>query len=113
MSKKEFGKLLSEAVDEGLSALGDSSRHAIYFHLEKSFQVKKEEIPERIDIFTKAIQTIFEGGADFIEILIMRRLHEKIGVKFESSNSSDFSLPKYVAAAKRNFVEKAQPRIWR
>ena len=77
---RDFEKLLVEAVDDGLSVLGDSAKQAIYYHLEKSFNVKKEEIPSRMTAFTQAIENIFGVGANFVEILIMKKLHVKIGV---------------------------------
>lgn len=79
MPPRDFGKILLEAIDEGLSSLGQSSRQAIYFHLEKSFNIKKQEIPLRIEGFTDAIEQLFGSGADYLEILIVKRLHEKIG----------------------------------
>lgn len=79
MPKRDFEKILAEAVDEGLHSLGQSSRRAIYFHLEKNFDVKKQEIPSKIEVFADAIEKIFGSGANFLEILIVNRLHEKIG----------------------------------
>ncbi len=106
MPKRDFEKLLIEAVDEGLSSLGQSSKKAIYFHLKESFNIKKEEIPFRISIFADAIEKIFGGGACFLEILIMKRLHEKVGGNFELRESTDFAFTEYIAAAKRNVMEK-------
>ena len=77
-----FEKLLLEAVDEGLSSLGDSSKQAIYFHLEKTFKVSKKDIPNKIDEFANAIENIFGFGAKFLEIQIMRSLYEKVGHAF-------------------------------
>lgn len=58
MSKRDFEKLLLEAVDEGLSSLGEPSKQAIYFHLEKGFNIKKQEIPYKITTFAKAVEKI-------------------------------------------------------
>lgn len=106
MSKRDFEKLLLEAVDEGLSSLGETSKEAIYFHLEKSFNIKKKEIPHKIEAFAKGIEKIFGLGANFLEILIMKRLHEKIGGAFEWHESIDFAFSEYVAVAKRNFLKE-------
>jgi len=104
LPKNNFERLLLEAVDEGLSSLGESSRQAIYFHLEKSFNIKKREIPIKIEDFTEAIEQIFDCGADFLEILIMKRLHEKVKGKLELSNSENFAFIEYVTAAKQGFA---------
>jgi hypothetical protein len=107
MPKHDFETLLLEAVDEGLSSLGDSSKQAIYYHLKKSFNVKKREIPYKIEAFASAIEKIFGLGANFLEILIMKRLYEKIGQSFKWHRSEDdFTFTEHVAFAKLSFLEK-------
>ena len=106
MPKRDFNKLLLEAADEGLSSLGESAKQAIYFHLEKRFNVKKQKIPFKIEAFVDGIENIFGVGANFLEILIIKRLYEKIGWVFEWDESTDFTFTKYVAVAKRSFLEK-------
>ena len=106
MHRRNFEKLLLEAVDEGLSSLGQSSKQAIYFHLEKSFNVKRKEIPCNLEVFADAIEKIFGSGAEFLEILIMKRFHEKTGETFELHEPADFEFIEYVATAKRSLLEK-------
>jgi len=78
-----FQRLLLEAVDEGLSSLGNSPKQAIYFYLEKTFKIKKEDIPNKIDEFANAMEKIFGYGAKHLEIQIMKRLYKKVGQDFE------------------------------
>lgn len=111
MSKSRFDKLLLEAVDEGLSSLGESSKQAIYFHLAKSFNVKRNAIPLEIEAFAEAIEKIFGLGANFLEVLIMKRLHEKTGVVFDWNESKKFVFAEYVMAAKKSFKERQKERI--
>ena len=111
MPKKCFDKLLLEAVDEGLSSLGESSKQAIYFHLAKSFNVRRSNIPSEIETFAKAIEKIFGLGANFLEVLIMKRLHEKTGGVFDWNESEKFVFAEYVMAAKKNFEERQKQRI--
>ena len=111
MSKSRFDKLLLEAVDEGLSSLGESSKQAIYFHLAKSFNVKRNAIPLEIEAFAEAIEKIFGLGANFLEVLIMKRLHEKIGVVFDWNESRKFVFAEYVMAAKKSFEERQKQEI--
>lgn len=111
MSKSRFDKLLLEAVDEGLSSLGESSKQAIYFHLAKSFNVKRNAIPLEIEEFAEAIERIFGLGANFLEVLIMKRLHEKTCVVFDWNESKKFVFAEYVMVAKRNFEERQKERI--
>jgi len=95
-----FRKLLLEAVDEGLSSLGDSPKKAIYFHLERNFGIKKQDIPDRIEEFTEAIEKIFGHGARILEICIMKHLFEKVGDNFLYVPETDVLLfTEYVKAA--------------
>ena len=82
LSNSESRKLLLEAVDEGLSLLGESTKQVTYSCLEKSFNIKKQEIPNKIKDFSHAIKEIF-GSVNFVEPLILKRFNEKVGAKRE------------------------------
>lgn len=104
---RSFEKLLLEAVDEGLSSLGDSSKQAIYFHLEKAFKISKKDIPDKIDEFANAIENIFGFGAKFLEIHIMKSLYEKAGHAFIFLPEQEKLLfAEYVTAARANLGQK-------
>lgn len=106
MARRSFDKLLLEAMDEALASLGESARQAIYFHLEKRFKIRKSEIPYRISEFTEGLEKIFGFGAQFIEILVMKRLHEKIGEPLEWDKKKELVFAEYVVAARRSFQKK-------
>lgn len=91
------------AIDEALSSLGDSVRQSICFHLERSFHIKKDEIPYRIGAFAQAIEGIFGVGANMLEILIVKKLYEKIGETSTPNVSKMFSFAEHVNAAKSCF----------
>ena len=96
-----FEKLLLEAIDEGFSTLGESSKVAIYFQLEKNFKIKKQEIPHRIEEFTNAIERIFGNGAQLVEIRIMKSLFTRVGCNFKSYQSpANLDFTEYIAAIK-------------
>lgn len=103
---RDFEKLLLEAIDDGLCSLGESSRQAIYYHLEQSFNIKKKEIPSRLIAFTQAIESIFGVGANLVEILIMKKLHEKVDAVSVWEECEKFGFIEYVTMAKRVFREK-------
>lgn len=88
MPRNDFSKILLAAVEEGLSSLGDSPKQAIFFHLETSFKIKKEHIPENLTEFTKALDRIFGPGAPYLEKLIVKRLCEKMGVECKEADSA-------------------------
>ena len=106
MPDSGFEQLLLQAIDEGLSSLGESSKQAIYYHLEKSFAIKKEEIPRRIEPFEGALKKIFGIGADFIETLIMKRLTEKVEPDIKWEKPEMLKLSECVVATKRSFLKK-------
>jgi len=110
LSKKDFDKLLLDAVDEGLSSMGESSKQAIYFHLEKSFNIKRQEIPRKIKVFEHSMEKIFGLGANFLEILIMKRINAKVGEHIKWHRSQDLTLTEYVAAAKRSFLASKETK---
>lgn len=106
MPKRDFEKLLLEAVDEGLSSLGESSKEAIYFHLDKDFNVRKHEIPDKIEAFVGAVENIFGLGANFLEIAIMKQLHAKMGRQVKWHVSKDLTFTEYVTVAKRSLLKE-------
>lgn len=107
LRNRSFEKLLLEAVDEGLSSLGDSSKQVIYFYLKNTFKINKRDIPYKIEEFADAVEKIFGLGAKFLEILIMKCLYEKVGQVFEyNQEQEDLVFTEYVAAVKQSFLKK-------
>ena len=103
----EFKEFVLEAIDEGLSSLGDSSKQAIYYHLEKNFRIKQMDIPNKIEEFANAIEKIFGDGAKLLEIQIMKRLYEKVGHTFEYlPEGNDLLFNEYMNACKGMFKHK-------
>jgi hypothetical protein len=90
LPQNDFSKILLSAVEESLSSLGDSPKQAILFHLEASFKIKKEKIPANLTEFAKALEGIFGPGASYLEKLIVKRLYEKLGLRFQNTEPLDF-----------------------
>lgn len=106
MPEKDFDELLLEAVDEGLVSIGESAKQAIYFYIETVFNIKRHEIPSKIEDFAAALETIFGLGANCLEVLIMKHLYEKVKGIIPLHEPKDFTFAKYVAAVKQSFLEK-------
>jgi hypothetical protein len=107
--RRGFETLLLEAVDEQLTSLGESSKQALYFHLEKGFNIRKNEIPYKTEAFVTAMEKIFGLGADYLEILIMKSLHDKIGKRIDLDKTT-LTFLEYVEAAKRSYYEKKKSK---
>jgi hypothetical protein len=105
--RNEFDKLLVSAIDEALNSLGESVKQSIYFHIENKFNVARNEIPENLEDFQGGLEKIFGTGARFIEILIMKNLHTKIGLPLKME-SEQLEFVKYVGVAKRGFLGKVR-----
>ena len=106
MPLEKFNRVLLDAIEGGLSSLGDSPREAIFYHLEISFQLKKENIPLNLSEFKQALERIFGPGAPYLEKIIIRCLYERLGLGFEEPGHVDFVA--YVNNAKRRVTREEE-----
>ena len=60
-----FNKLLTEAIDNALSTLGDSAKQSIYFHLQDKFKITRSDIPKRPKEFKLASKRFSEADPNF------------------------------------------------
>jgi len=94
-----FEEVLLEAIDEAFSMLGESAKKAIYYQLEKTFMINREDIPYTIEEFSSAIEVLFGAGAKIVETMIMRCLYMKTNTKVDLKQK-DLTFTEYIAAAK-------------
>jgi hypothetical protein len=83
-------QILLDAVDEGLLILGESSRKAIYFHIQNITSLKKEDVPSNLEKFAEGLEKIFGEGAKVIERAIVKNLCRKLGVNYEENKGDAF-----------------------
>ena len=95
----EVGEVLLQAVDDGLSAPGEIVRTAIYQRLERSYRLRREETPEKLETFHQALQDLIGGGAKVMEKLIAKNLYRRLGLNF--TEHANWTLVDYVNHAKR------------
>jgi hypothetical protein len=96
-----FEKILLEAIEESFCELGESGKQTVYYHLEKEYTLRKQDIPHRIEDFTEALEDIFGLGAKLLEIKIMKSLFTKMGYfqpHFSTQESLEFT--KYIESAR-------------
>jgi hypothetical protein len=101
MPNGEFEKLLVEAIDESLTSLGESPKQAILFHLENTFNIKKQEISNNIDGFDDALKKTFGPGAYFLEKLIISKLCEKAYLTFQGLPHEEAGFSEILVAVRR------------
>ena len=104
---RDFDKILLSSIDDALNSLGESVKQSTYFHIENKFCVARTEIPENIEEFQGGLEKIFGTGARFIEIMIMKNLHSKIGLPLNMDKKEQLEFAKYVDAAKLGFLKKS------
>jgi len=95
----EFRDALLKAVDYGLLVLGEIVRKAIYERLEGYHQIKRGEIPEKLESFHVALAGLFRRRGSVVERLIARKLYSKLRLKFEEHQN--WTLVDYVNHAKK------------
>lgn len=97
--ERKFRTLLLEAVEESLSTLGETSKQAVYYHLQESFNIRKQEIPDKTYEFAFAIEKMFGEGAKLLEIQIMKNLHKKTdGTPKHYYSGEELSFTEYLRA---------------
>jgi hypothetical protein len=99
-----FDKLLLCAIDEALNSMGKSVRQSIYFHMENKFSINRNEIPGNLQEFQEGLEKIFGTGARFIESLIIKNLHIRIGRPLLMEKNEQLELIEYVGVAKQSYV---------
>ena len=114
LSRSKFNELLRESIDEALSSLGESQKRATYVNLETKLNIKKQEIPNRINAFSEALKKLFGLRAKYLEIMSMQNLYAKLrGNEYVSSERifSKVTLYDYVCFMRHNFEETKQSEL--
>jgi hypothetical protein len=97
-TEEKFNAAIIEAVEESLSLLSIPVKDSAYLHLEKTFKIKKQEIPSRIEDFTDAIEQMFGVGAKLIQIRIIEGLHKRIHGFMFFPKMGDVDFKEYVVS---------------
>ena len=110
--RRKFETVLVEAVDEAFSVLGENAKTSIYFYLERNLILQKQHIPYRIDDFSDALERIFGIAAKNLEILIMKKLNEKIICNYEWNGPRwlvpDLTFSQYVELLRLFYEDKGK-----
>jgi hypothetical protein len=109
---KKFEQVLLGSIDEAFSTLGERAKMSIYLTLEHKFTITKQDIPCRVDDFSDALERIFGSGARYLEVLIMKKLHEKVGCLYEWDATkwlvSNLTFRKYVELMRLCYEDKGK-----
>lgn len=97
---ENFDSAVLEAFDYGLSVLGETGRQTVYSYIKMKYQVKREEIPERLDVFHRASGGLFGAGTEVLEKLIAKRVYGNLGLSF--IQHENWTLAEYVDDVKKH-----------
>lgn len=97
-SSRDVAGNLILAVDEALLVPGEIVKTAIYERVERSYQLRREEIPEKLETFHRALQDLLGEGGKVMEMLIVRNLYRRLGLSFEKHDG--WTLVDYVNHSK-------------
>jgi hypothetical protein len=86
----EFHDVLLEAVDEGLLALGESVRQAIYRHMDRRYSIRREDLPEKADEFAEALRDMLGAASEVLLKYMARRLYAKLKLGYEEKPGWSF-----------------------
>jgi hypothetical protein len=110
--RNQFDKLLTAAIEEALSTLGEPVKNAIYINLEDYFDIPKMQIPDKINDFCDLLHQIFGRlAADRLETKFIRNLKAKIEAKMPDiqsgySTTDEVSFIEYVINMRGKFIVK-------
>ncbi len=96
---RRFREILLEAVDYGLAVFSEGARQAIYGHIERKYEIRREEIPEHLETFHKALEGILGRGTKIVEKLIAKHLYDRLDLNFYEH--PDWTLLEYVRCARK------------
>jgi hypothetical protein len=101
----EFRSLLLASLHDVIrEVLGERPLKAVFSSLETSFHIKREEIPERLEDFQKALAELFGNGAPVIARAVARRLCRRLGITYYERADYDFKM--YVEDCKRRYEQR-------
>jgi hypothetical protein len=80
--KDRFNKLLLKVINEEMEQIfGEVATLIIYNHLEKNYSLKREEIPEKLEIFIRGFEEFLSSGAQVVEKIILKKVYSSFGFR--------------------------------
>ena len=94
--------LLLKVVDETMKQVfRDAGAKVIYDYLRKNSHLKREDIAEKPEVFSAALERLLGSGAPMIEKLVLKNLYRKLQLEYAEKEGYEFS--DYVKALKKRF----------
>jgi len=72
---------ISKIIDHVLrQVFGEEATYLIYRHLEKKYNIGKEEVADKIDLFAKGLEDFLRTGAYVVERKILEDIYSSYGL---------------------------------
>ena len=79
MPKQINDEIILQAIDQGLSALGEDPRQALWFFIEKDSHISRQKVPENVEEFEQILNKVFGLGYKFLDSLFRNYLSAATG----------------------------------
>jgi hypothetical protein len=106
-----FKETFHSAVDKAMLLLGESGKQATYYHIEKTFRLKRNTWHKNPEDFAEAVEQIFGLGAQLLLKAMAKELYADLGLKLQETKQTSFAY--LVRKAERytrggNLIEKSK-----
>lgn len=79
--KNELKNRILACIDRGLDHLGENVKYVIYWHIENTFGLRKDKIPDSPEEFIRGLESMYGPGAKIIEKSMVREIVNEFGIK--------------------------------
>ena len=87
MKKHIYDEIVLKVIEKGLNALGESPKQAIWFYLEREYNLDRKKVADNLTTFEEGLQKIFGMGYSFLSTLFRQYLEEATGKNFNDCAS--------------------------
>lgn len=96
----QFDRKLVSITEKVLKQVfGEDATASIRDYLEKNYRLKLDDIPNKPEVFSRALESYLDSGATVIERIILENLYTNSGVKFKRVEEKTF--PQRLSELKR------------
>lgn len=99
--KGKLDERLLKVIDAELKQIfGEVATSIIYNHLEKNYSLKREEIPEKLEVFARGLEEFLSSGAQVVERIILKKIYSSFG--FQCQVKKGYQFVDYITELKKN-----------
>jgi len=104
-----FKESFNSAVEKAMLLLGESGKQATYYHIEKTFRLKRNTWHKNPEDFAEAVEQIFgHPGSQLLLKAMAKELYADLGLKFEEREAIHFTC--LVRKAQKQSIPPKSPK---